>query len=300
MIWFVLGCICIVFAVICVVFAIADPDNRLGWAGGTAVLTIIGVLLVFLISGFREVPTKSVGVVTSFGKVGKVLRPGVHHTAPWTKVNILDETIQTSTFEGKNALDVRIGGQQTARLDATIQWRILDAGAPVLYANYNQANEKIMPEITNAVVIREFKSVVNDVLGDYNPIQDVAANASAGNSQFSTFGRIVLKQMRADLAGRITVTSVYLPLLRYDAATQARLNQIQAQYAETAIAAQQVATNKAQSAANAAIAHSVTGTGVLEQECLNIVQQAVKSGFKGLPAGFSCTGSAAGFAVTGK
>jgi regulator of protease activity HflC (stomatin/prohibitin superfamily) len=299
MVWFVLGIIFAIAAVASGVRTFTSQSNRAAFGAATAVTAILAVVLIVLLSGFREVPTKSVGVVTSFGKVGAVLRPGVHHTAPWAKVNILDETIQTSTFEGRNCLDVRIGGQQTACLDATIQWRILDAGAPGLFANYSQAGEKIMPEITNAVVIREFKSVVNDVLGDYNPIQDVAANASAGNSLFSTFGRVVLRQMRSDLAGRITVTSVYMPLLRYDAATQARLNQIQAQYAETAIAQQQVATNKAQAAANAAIAHSVSGPGILEQECLNIVQQAVKSGFRGLPAGFSCTGSPAGFAVTG-
>lgn len=299
MIWFVIGIVFAVAAAVCCFAAIRSTAARAGFGAASVATAIIAILLIFLASGFREVPTKSVGVVTSFGKVGAVLRPGVHHTAPWVKVNILDETIQTSTFEGRKCLDVRIGGQQTACLDATIQWRILDIGAPGLFGSYNQAGEKIMPEITNAVVIREFKSVVNDVLGDYNPIQDVAANASAGNSQFSTFGRVVLKQMRADLAGRITVTSVYMPLLRYDTATQARLNQIQAQYAETAIAQQQVATNKAQADANAAIAHSVAGPGVLQQECLNIVQQAVKSGFRGLPAGFSCTGAPAGFAVTG-
>jgi regulator of protease activity HflC (stomatin/prohibitin superfamily) len=271
-------------------------------------VAIILALLVFFFSGFRSVPTKSIGVPTSFGHVESTLGSGFHWKMPWTTVNILDETIQTTTFEGtKNlpggnpdqneCLDVRIGGQQTACLDVTIQWRILDSGAPGLYQDYS-GQGSIMNTITDAVVIRELKQTVNDVLGDYNPIADVASTQGAGNSQFSAFGPVVLRAMRADLSGRIQVLTVLMPLLRYDSATQARLNQIQQQYGETAIAQQEIKTNQDQSAANAAISHSLTPAS-LAYDCLTITQSALKSGTS-LPVGWNCFGSSSSLALTGK
>jgi regulator of protease activity HflC (stomatin/prohibitin superfamily) len=314
--WFIFSIILLVIAVIVGFGSFAAKDEgALGMRVGAAVLTVLAVGM-FVLSGLREVPTRSVGVPTSFGKVESSLRPGIHFKAPWTTVNILDETIQTTTFDGNDCLTVRIGGQQTACLDVTIQWRILDSGAPGLFNDYNGSGSSntsssvqpsssvpsgIMGNITDAVVIRELEQTVNEVLGDYNPIQDVSANATAGNSQFSGFGPVVESDMRRDLTGRIQVLNVLMPLLRYDTATQDRLNQIQQQYGQTAIAQQEVATNKAQSAANAAISASLSSNpGVLEYQCLQITQDALKSGDT-LPAGWSCTGSSSSLALsTGK
>lgn len=271
----------------------APSDLKVGTAGAAALLAVVAVV-VFVLSGMREVPTNSIGVPTAFGHVETSMNPGIHWKAPWTKVNILDKTIQTTTFEGNNCLSVRIGGQQTACLDATIQWNMTDQGAPSLFKNYNNGGN-IMTNITDAVVVREFKTVVNDVLGDYNPIQDVAANSGAGNSQFSGFGKVVESRMQSDLAGLINVRNVYMPLLRYDASTQARLNLIQAQYAQTAIAGQLKLTNEAQAKANAAI--GLPTVGQLQYLCYQIVQEAEKTGFQGLPATFSCNNGSGNVAV---
>lgn len=315
MVWFIFAIILGVAAVICGLLSLAKfddefPNAKLGFRISAGVTLALAVLL-FALSGMREVPTRAVGVPTAFGRVESTLRPGIHWKAPWTTVNILDETIQTTTFEGcqgqfctgtspvrGDCLEVRIGGQQTACLDVTIQWRILDSGAPGLFNDYNGQGTSIMNAITDAVVVRELKQVTNEVLGDYNPIQDVSLNATAGNSQFSTFGPKVLAQMRSDLKGRITVVNVLMPLLRYDSDTQSRLNQIQQQFGETAIAQQEVQTNQAQAKANSAIASSVsTNPAVLQYECLQITQDAIKAGYTGLPANWSCTGSGSQLAV---
>lgn len=297
MILFVFAIIVFLAALGCIAGAMFDDVDRAGWAAGAVIGIIVALILLFS-SMFREVPTNSIGVPTAFGHVETTLRPGLHIKAPWTRVNILDENVQTTTFEGSNCLDVRIGGQQTACLDATIQWRVNDSGAGQLFQNYNNGGG-IMNNITDSVVIREFKSVVNQVLGDYNPIQDVALNSGSGNSQFSKFGPVVETTMKTDLTGQIIVKNVYMPLLHYDTATQGRLNQIQAQYAETAIAKELQVTNDAQSKANKAI-----GTPTLAQLqylCYQIVQTAEKTGFTGLPATFSCQpGSSAVAVSTGK
>lgn len=285
---------------------LAKEENRLGMrviGGGVLVLALV----LFAISGLKDIPTKSIGVVTSFGRIsGQPLGPGIHETwKPWEHANVIDETIQTTTFEvnqknGQGGLDVRIGGQQTARLDITIQWRVLDSAADGLFINY--ANQgPLMGEIQNAVVVRELKQVANQVMGDYNPIQDVSVNSSAGNSQFTTFGPKILTAMRTDIGNRVQVLNLLLPLAHYDASTQNRLNTIQQQYAETAIAKQQVITNEAVARANNKLANSVShDPNVLVAQCLQIVQSALKNNYQ-LPTGFSCIpGSSASLALSGK
>lgn len=268
------------------VYGVASKNGG-ALAGGIAGVVIGVMFLVF--GGIRSVPVKSVGVLTSFGHVEGDLTPGFHWEVPWTSANILPETIQTTTFNGKNCLDVRIGGQQTACLDATIQWQVRDSAAPQLFNNYDTSGTNVLDTITTAVVIREFESVVNQTLGDYNPIEDVSQNGTAGNSQFSTFGPKVQHTMRQDIGSQINVIRVIMPILHYDSSTQSRLNTIQAQYAEAAIATEQIAVNDAQAKANAAIANNVSA-GVLIQECLQLVQSAAKTNYA-LPAGFSCFGA---------
>ena len=309
MVLFIFGLILLVAAGITLVRA---SGSAAGITRVVASIVLVIGLLMFIFSFVRSVPTRSVGVPTSFGKVEPSIRPGIHFKAPWTSVNIMDETIQTTTFEGKNCLTVRIGGQQTACLDVTIQWRILDSGAAGLFSDYNGSGSfntsnsvtpstvvpgGIMGNITDAVVIRELEQVVNEVLGDYNPIQDVSTNTTAGNSEFSTFGPKVLKQMRSDLSGRITVANVLMPLLRYDTATQSRLNQIQQQFGQTAIANQEIQTNEAQAKANAAIKSSVS-TQQLQYQCLQIAQDAIKAGDNTVQPGW-CFGSSGVIANTG-
>jgi hypothetical protein len=167
----------------------------------------------------------------------------------------------------------------------------------VLFNNYDTTGN-VEGAITTAVVVREFEAVVNQVMGDYNPIADVSANTQAGNSQFSTFGPKVQAAMRQDIGDQIVVRKVIIPYAQYDTSTQARLNTIQQQYAEAAIAQEQITVNQAQAKANAAIANSVT-VGSLESQCLSIVQDAMKNNYA-LPATFNCVGSTSGVTVAVK
>lgn len=272
-------------------------------AGGGLLLL---AFFLFALGGLKSVPTKSIGIPVAFGRVdGTPYGPGLHETwKPWLGLAVIDETVQTTKFEvnqktGQGGLDVRIGGQQTARLDLSIQWRVRPAAATGLFLSYANHGTDLMDEIKDAVVIRSLQTAANDVLGDYNPIVDVAVNSTSGNSQFSTFGPKLKAAMIHDIGGRIKVVAMNLPLAHYDQATQARLNNIQAQYAQTAIAKQLVQTNTQLAKANAVIRASVSNDpGVLVHECLQIVQEAEKTGYQ-LPAGFNCVGSATGV-VLGK
>ena len=287
-------------------------DQTRGSEDNSTIFRVVGVIamgfafILFAVSGLKSVPTKSIGVPVAFGRIaGQPYGPGIHETwTPWLHLADVSERVQTTTFEvnqktGQGGLDVRIGGQQTAKLDVTIQWQILDSAADNLFLNYGQG-ANIMGDVQNAVVVRELKVVANQVMGDYNPIQDVSVTGTAGNSQFSKFGPEIQAAMIRDIGNQIHVKTVLIPLAHYDNSTQNRLNTIQQQYAETAIAKQQYLTNLAQSKANDALRQSLTNDpNVLVAQCLQIVRDAEKTGYQGLPPGFSCFGPSNGV-VLGK
>jgi regulator of protease activity HflC (stomatin/prohibitin superfamily) len=312
------------FIIIGIVLIIASffARNGQGWYFGSGIAVIVLTAIIFFIGGFREVPVKTVGVMTSFGRVEGDLTPGVHHTWPWKDVALLPETIQTVTWTGgfnaagtqcvPTALSVRIGGQQTACLDGTIQYQIRDSAAGTLFNLYDTSSSSasasmacpssggnILGDICNAVVVREFEVAVNQALGDYNPIEDTTLTTGKNvPSQFSSFGPLVQAQMNRDIGSEIVIHSVLIPFAHYDASTQGRLNAIAQQYGATAIAQQEIATNQALARANHAIGNVTTGQ--LIAQCLGIVQDAEKTGYE-LPAGFgNCITGSPAIAVSGK
>lgn len=266
-----------------------------GKAGVVAagVLAVIVGFGVFALGGLKSVPVKNIGVPQSFGRVGSaVYEPGIHETwTPWLHLTDINETVQTTTFEdsGSDAgsscnggLSVRIGGQQTACADVTIQWQIRPQAAGALFSDYaNQGN--FMTEITNAVVVRELKQVVNQVLGDYNPITDVESvtGTATGTSQFSGFGPAILADMQADIGSRVTVLTVLLPQLHYSSSIEDKLAAIQQSYADYAIAQENVKVNEEN-----ALALQKLGAPSLPElvaQCLTDIKSDTA-----LPAGFQC------------
>jgi hypothetical protein len=193
-------------------------------------------------------------------------------------VAVVDETVQTTTFEGNNCLQVRIGGQQTACADATIQWQILPSAAEDLYKDYaNQGN--LEKTITDAVVVREFKQVVIQTLGDYNPITDVqnVSGSNTASSQFTQFGPTILAAMQKDIGSRILVKSVFLPKITYDAAVEKALQSIQTANANYAIAVENVKVNQEKAAAYVKlgdptlaqlVAECITNAGANAGQCI--------------------------------
>jgi hypothetical protein len=150
MFFFVLG---IIVALIGLGFVFIAPatTREANQVKATRIIGAVLVVIAFLFyaaGGIKSVPVKSIGVATSFGAVdGAPLTSGPHETwAPWKSVNVVDETIQTTTFEGCQGqfcekgdevgqtvppagdsgsstapcLEVRIGGQQEGCLDVTI------------------------------------------------------------------------------------------------------------------------------------------------------------------------------------
>ena len=322
MLWFIFAIILFIATAILFVAAQAYKGSRdypNSTTGCRIAGAVVGVLAIVCLFGslMRSVPARSIGVPTTFGSVGATMGPGLHFPVnPFSSVNIVPETIQTDVFKQgggtgtekseNSCITVRIGGQQQACLDATIQWRILDTGAPSLFKDFNGTTATLdltdqsgfIGTIASNVVVREFEQVVNNVLGDYNPIEDVSATVTGkSNSEFSKFDPIIEQQMQQDLKGRVQIISLFTPFLHYDPTTQARINSVATQFADTAIAEQEIQTNTEQALANSKIGSSLSSQQ-LQYQCLTITESALKEGDT-LPVGWNCFGgSSTGVAVT--
>jgi regulator of protease activity HflC (stomatin/prohibitin superfamily) len=260
-----------------------DFDYSLGVRVAGAVLLLMAFGL-FALGGLKSVPVKNIGVPQAFGAVtGSVYDPGVHETwEPWLHLTDVDETVQTTTYEDSDCLTVRIGGQQQACADVTVQWQIKPQAADSLFSDYANQGD-FMTTVTDAVVVRELKQAVNEVVGDYNPITDVedVASSNSATSQFSSFGPQILAKMRADIGARVNVLTVLLPYIQYSSAVETKLQEIQQAYADYAVAQENVKVNQENAAA-----YQNLGTPNLNQlvaQCLTDLKSDTD-----LPAGFQC------------
>ena len=309
MFWFVIVCLLGLGFTGCAAAAFVKANDAKGITAAAGAVCLVLALLIEIVTGLKSVPVKNIGVPLAFGSVqGGYFRSGIHETwEPWLSVTDVNETVQTTTFEDggqdnpqsgqcDGGLAVRIGGQQIACADVTIQWEILPGAAGVLFQDYANQGD-LMTDVTNAVVVRELKQVVNGVVGDYNPITDVQqiAGSNSATSQFTGFGPTILSSMRADIGSQIYVKSVLFPLMRYDSATQSKLDSIQQTYASYQIAQEQILVNQEQSKAYAKLGTpSVTQ---LVSTCLSYMDDLIKAG-RTPPAGM-CNLSGSFSAIAG-
>ena len=241
-------------------------------------------LLVLLSSVVTFVGTRDIGVVTSFGRPERHLDNGIHLKAPWERVSTLDGAIQTDNYTGTaNCTDIRIGNESMACVDNTIRWRIKPTAGDTLFQDYHD-----MSNIRDSLLTRELKAALNGVLHDYNPLSQIANDETGATPDLNLFGASVAALMRKEIGSQIDVINVIIPIIRFDASTQQKLNAYQAEVANTRIAQQREKTAIAQSRANNNLAKSVTEVpNVLVSRCFDILDEMVRNN-KQIPPGFSC------------
>lgn len=283
------------------------PGGRLHVPVG---IVMAGVAVAFLgASMITVVGTKDIGVVTSFGRpTGRDLSNGIHVKAPWQAVHKLDGAIQVDEFNSHpdtgehNCIEVRIGDGSTACASMTMRWRLDAKEASTVYQNYRSAD--INGKIRSSLVETQLRAVLNDVLGDYQPLANVntATEEGQGNNSISAspnldaFSQAVTQKMNERMAAanhgksQVEIVQVTMSFLRLSDTTQTKINNFQAEVGQTRIAQQKKQTALAQAAANLALSKSVNNDpNVLISKCLDTLDEAVKSHYA-LPAGFSCFG----------
>lgn len=247
------------------------------------------VLAVFLVgvSGCRHVGTKEIGIPVTFGAVGSThYGAGLHYTAPWTSMKEMDGAIQTQTNTDKNCLAVRIANNQKGCAEVSLQWRINPSQVDYLYKNYRSFDH-----VRDQLVERKLFNAVNESLATYNPLSHISAKGQANPlPRYQTLIYSLMKKKVRDINGKplIEVLNVQLPIVNFDDETQSRVNQLQQQVAQTAIAKQREQTNAAESKANAALVKNNTLTSlVLESRCLDSLEAMVKTK-QAVPPGLNC------------
>jgi regulator of protease activity HflC (stomatin/prohibitin superfamily) len=246
---------------------------------------IVGVLA--LLAGMtRVVPTRTIGIETSFGKPVATLHNGFHLITPWASVEEFDATIQTLKLSGEQGdhpgVMVRLANAATARVDVTVQWQIDPAANIVdLYSDYRNFDN-----IQDNVVKRQLASALNNVFERYDPLLSLT-KVGGEQTPLSALADTTKEKLASAMPAGVIVRSVTIPSIRFDDNIQQKINQYLAAVAETQIAQQRQKTAEAQKKANDLLAAGNNTTGVLYQNCLDMVERMVKEG-KGLPAGFSC------------
>lgn len=258
-----------------------------GIATGLALLSLI-------VAVFTIVPTKRVGVVTSFGKPTGTLSNGLHAIWPWEKVTSFDAAIQTDRHDDErkdgdtgNNPDkctlVRIAnGGSTACLDNIIRWRIRKDEADALYRDYRDFDR-----VRESLVTRELVASLNKEFLSFDPLAslDVNKQSQAGIAERAVD---VKADLEREIGDQIEILSVNVPLPHYSRATEDKLNQYQTALAQTRIATQNKDTATQEAEANNNLANSVKRSpNVLVSKCLDALNDMIKARIQP-PAGFSC------------
>lgn len=260
-----------------------------GWvAAGFGALTALFVL----VSAWTPVGTQNIGIETSFGRPVGHLDNGLHFIAPWDQVTQMDGAIQTDSYTGANCINIRVAEQQTACASVSIRWRIRPDAVDGLFRNYQFPT--VFTAIQDSLVTRELAVALNRQFASYDPIASLTSSVKSGqpgNPTVAELAAAVTGEMQAEIGSQIQVDNVLIPLVTYDATVQSRINTVLAQTAQTDVAQQAIKTALAQAQANKDLAASVSNNpGVLQSQCLNLVNEGIKAGYS-FPAGFSCFGT---------
>ena len=193
-----------------------------GPRGFFRVLTAGGVLATLIVTAlfsFVIVQPRTVGVVVAFGKPVDVIDHGFHTKAPWEKVEKLDGAVQNDIYSGETAIPVRLGNNGKATVDASIQWQLKTDEAMDVFLDY-----RTFDGIRSNLVDRNFKAALNEVMATYDPLN--YTDEAEGGKDLAALSQAVQEEMQDRVGNQIEVRSVTLPLVNFDEATQARVNEI--------------------------------------------------------------------------
>lgn len=215
--------------------------------GGIAI-TIAAIVLV--LGCFTIVSTRSVGIVTTFGKPsGETLENGLHTKAPWSNVTEMDGAIQNDVYNGDHRIKIRLGNNSTADADVNVRWQIKSDAADDLFVQY-----KTFDNVRSNLVTRSLQSAMNETFSTFDPL----APENTDGADLGKLSRDVQTKLNAKIGTQIDVLEVNVPIVDYDDATEQKINQLNAEKANTSVAEQAAKTAEAQKKANEILASSVS------------------------------------------
>lgn len=248
-------------------------------------------LVILALDSFTIVSPKSVGVPVAFGKATDTLDNGFHIVAPWSSVEQFDATRQPLKLSGGDSdngdpITVRLANGTTATVEVSLEWQIDDKeNITQLYLDY-----RAFDKLQDNVVRRRLSAALNSVFETYDPLASIKGDGTT--APVSTLEGKAKEKLQDEMPAGVLIRSLYLPKIVFADSVQAQINQYVNAVNETKIAQQQELTAEARKRANDKLAGGDLTTGVLYQNCLDMVERMTKEG-KALPAAFTCSGTGA-------
>lgn len=267
------------------------PVGRWVVVGGAAVTVI--ALLMLAGSMTVAVPTRSVGIVTNFGRPsGETLSNGLHVVAPWSKVEMCDGSVHTLTLsqaagDSGDPVTVRIGNGTTAGVDVTLQWNITRSDAAVeLFKKYRSCGN-----VEDNLVRRQLQHVLNLAFSDYDPLRALLSEAERTGPTIDQRAERARQELQVAVGDGVSIGTMTVPIIHFDGPTEDRLKAFNQAQADTRIAEQRKKTAQLIADANAILASSTAthDPGVQYQNCLDLLRRLAETDqLKNLPAAFTC------------
>ena len=206
---------------------------------GIILSAVSGILFLIMlaISATTVVPTRDVGIVTTFGRPTGEIGNGFHLIAPWQSVTTMDGAIQLQAFTGNSyddhgaAIPVRLANNSMAYVNVNINWRIDPKAAPQLFLDY-----RTFTNIRENLVDKQLQVAASHVFGTFNP------QTQSQGADLAALAGEVKKQVQTAVGDRIEIQQVFIPAIFYDQATQSRLDAYNQKVQETKNAQQDVQT----------------------------------------------------------
>lgn len=213
-----------------------DEIHPRRWAAGVAIALAVLGLVFALFSSVYTVPTRNVGIVTSFNKpTGEVTGAGLKLVAPWQKVEDWDASRQSWDHLGNEGakdnrcIDVRITGMDTACVEVLVEWQTRVDNASEQWASYRKdfdyfVEKRVAPNLKDALAAA-FRS--------HDPTSTVDAKTAAITPvSMNTFKEPLKTEIGARIGADVEVLNVTFGQVHYSKATQDTINAFRAKVME--------------------------------------------------------------------
>jgi SPFH domain/Band 7 family protein len=183
-------------------------------AGLIGILVFLGL---WAMTSFTTVPTRAVGVVTSFNKpTGETYTAGIHNKAPWKSVTDMSLANQTEPYE----FIVQAAGGAQVGLEIKPRWHMTQQAAPELFQDY-----KDFDGVIHNLFYIELVDASQELFSTYNPLTAYDVKTSLPIKSKEQYSAELKAELEKRLSGKIVFERVAITAIAPDARSQAKLNQ---------------------------------------------------------------------------
>ncbi|MEV0895753.1 SPFH domain-containing protein [Actinoplanes sp. NPDC049802] len=258
------------FALATVVFGKADRVRRGAWA--TFAVGLFLSLAFVVGSCVSVVPTRNVGIVTSWGKpTGRTTGAGLQWTAPWQDIDEWDASGQTYAHLGDHCVWVTIAAQRRACIPVQIEWSAKSEKAPENWAAYREVGDKTRFEVfVERRVNPQINGSLTSIFAAFDPLGsvDVTSGDAPAPDLNKTYKEPLVKALNTALGDEIVVKSVAFESPRYDEPT----TQAIAAYGQKILEARNLEIDKANAKTRAEITRTDASVDQVAR-CLQIAEK---------------------------